>query len=89
MSTREEKRRELLEQYRLHERDTGSPEVQIALLTERIVHLTEHLKVHRKDHTSRRGLLKLVGRRSSLLKYLSRTDPARYRAIVSRLGLRR
>ena len=86
---REEKRQGLIEQYRLHERDTGSPEVQIALLTERIVHLTEHLKVHRKDHTSRRGLLKLVGRRSSLLKYLSRTDPARYRAIVSRLGLRR
>ena len=88
MSTREEKRRELLEQYRLHERDTGSPEVQIALLTERIKHLTEHLKIHRKDHTSRRGLLKLVGRRNSLLKYLSRTDPARYRAVVERLGLR-
>ena len=89
MDTRDVKRQGLIEQYRLHEQDTGSPEVQIALLTERIEHLTEHLKIHKKDHTSRRGLLKLVGRRSSLLKYLTRTAPTRYRAIVSKLGLRR
>lgn len=89
METRKGKRTGLIEQYRLHEQDTGSAEVQIALLTERIEHLTEHLKTHAKDHTSRRGLLKLVGRRSSLLRYLTRTNPTRYRAIVARLGLRR
>ena len=89
MGNREEKRQGLVTQYRLHEQDTGSPEVQIALLTERIEHLTEHLKVHGKDHASRRGLLMLVGRRSGLLRYLTRTAPARYRAIVAGLGLRR
>jgi small subunit ribosomal protein S15 len=89
MATTDETRKGLIEKFRIHEKDTGSPEVQIALLTERIEHLTEHLKTHTKDHTSRRGLLKMVGRRSRLLKYLTRTDPARYREVVTRLGLRR
>ena len=73
---------------RLHDTDTGSPEVQIALLTERISHLTEHLKVHKKDHHSRRGLLMLVGRRRRMLDYVRTNDIARYRAIVQKLGLR-
>ncbi len=89
MATMEEKRKGLIAKFRIHEKDTGSADVQIALLTERIEHLTEHLKTHKKDHTSRRGLLKMVGRRSSLLKYLTRTDPARYREVVEQLGLRR
>ena len=72
-----------------HEGDTGSPEVQIALLTERIAHLTEHLKVHKKDNHSRRGLLMMVGQRRSLLKYLEGIDVERYRAIVEKLGLRK
>jgi len=74
---------------RLHETDTGSPEVQIALLTDRINLLTEHLKVHKKDHHSRRGLLMLVGRRRRMLDYVRDTDVARYRAIIAKLGLRR
>jgi small subunit ribosomal protein S15 len=76
-------------EHRLHETDTGSPEVQVALLTERINHLTEHLKVHSKDHHSRRGLLMLVGRRRRLLDYLRRNDVERYRALIAKLGLRR
>ena len=76
-------------EYRLHDTDTGSPEVQIALLTERINHLNEHLKVHKKDHHSRRGLLKLVGSRRRLQTYLRNNDVERYRAINLRLGLRR
>ena len=76
-------------EHRLHGTDTGSPEVQIALLTERINHLTEHLKVHKKDHHSRRGLLMLVGRRRRLLDYVKSNDVERYRAIIARLGLRR
>ncbi len=75
--------------YRLHDSDTGSPEVQVALLTERINHLTEHLKVHKKDHHSRRGLLMLVGRRRRLLDYLRSSDVERYRELIARLGLRR
>jgi small subunit ribosomal protein S15 len=75
--------------HRTHESDTGSPEVQIALLTERISHLTEHLKVHKKDHHSRRGLLMLVGRRRRMLDYVKGIDVERYRAIVAELGLRR
>jgi small subunit ribosomal protein S15 len=75
--------------HRLHETDTGSPEVQVALLTERINHLTEHLKVHSKDHHSRRGLLMMVGRRRRLLDYLRRNDVERYRALIAKLGLRR
>ena len=77
------------EKNRLHETDTGSPEVQIAILTERIATLTEHLKVHKKDNHSRRGLLKMVGRRRNLLNYLERTDIERYRKIISDLNLRR
>ncbi len=84
-----EKKEKIIEDYRTDETDTGSPEVQIALLTSRINELTEHLKVHKKDHTSRRGLLKMVGLRSSLLKYVSNKDVERYRKIISRLGLRK
>ena len=76
-------------EYRTHDTDTGSPEVQIAILTERINHLTEHLKVHKKDHHSRRGLLMLVGRRRRLLDYVKDNDVERYRALIARLGLRR
>ena len=76
-------------EYRLHETDTGSSEVQIALLSERITHLTEHLKVHKGDHHTRRGLLKLIGRRRRLLDYVRSNDVERYREIISRLGLRR
>ena len=78
-----------ISEHRLHETDTGSPEVQVAILTERINHLTEHLKVHKKDHHSRRGLLMLVGRRRRLLDYLRRNDVDRYRALIAELGLRR
>jgi small subunit ribosomal protein S15 len=80
---------ELIQAYQTHDGDTGSPEVQIALLTKRIQHLTEHLKGHRKDHSSRRGLLKMVGRRSRLLKYLQQHDRKRYQAVIERLGIRR
>lgn len=78
-----------IEAHRHHETDTGSPEVQIAILSERIDHLTEHLKLHKKDHHTRRGLLKLVGRRRRLLGYLDDNDVERYRAIIANLGLRR
>ena len=84
-----ESKQEIIEAYKRHEGDTGSAEVQIALLTQRIKHLTEHLKLHKQDHTSRRGLLQMVGRRSSLLKYLARTDRTRYGEVVQRLGLRK
>ena len=80
---------EVISGFKTHEGDTGSPEVQIALLTKRIDELTEHLKVHRKDHASRRGLLKMVGTRSALLKYVGEKDVNRYRKIISRLGLRK
>ncbi|NLE50635.1 MAG: 30S ribosomal protein S15 [Chloroflexi bacterium] len=79
----------LINEYARHEGDTGSPEVQIAILTTRILQLTEHLKVHKHDQHSRRGLLKLVGQRRRHLKYLSRKDPAAYRALIQKLGLRR
>jgi small subunit ribosomal protein S15 len=79
----------IITDYRTHEADTGSPEVQVALLSARISHLTEHLKIHKKDHHSRRGLLMLVGQRRRLLNYLSNKDIERYRSVVSRLGLRR
>lgn len=82
-------KQQLIEEYATGEHDSGSPEVQVALLTARIEHLTEHLKTHSKDHHSRRGLLQLVGRRRRLLKYLQRTDVDRYRALIKRLGLRR
>jgi len=86
---KQEKKSELISKYRIHEKDTGSPEVQIAILTERINYLTEHLKVHKKDHHSRRGLLKMVGQRRHLLNYLIKKDLDRYRAIIESLGLRR
>ncbi len=79
----------IIEKYAIHEGDTGSPEVQIALLTKRINDLTDHLRVHKKDHHSRRGLLKMVGQRRSLLKYLTKVDIERYRKIVAELGLRK
>jgi len=84
----QDRKKAIIEKHRIHQTDTGSPEVQIALLTERINYLTEHLKVHKKDHHSRHGLLKMVGQRRRLLNYLSREEPERYRAIVDKLGLR-
>ena len=83
------RKEEIVGQYQRHDGDTGSAEVQIALLTARINHLTEHLKAHKKDHASRRGLLMMVGRRNRLLRYLARTKPASYRQLISRLGLRK
>lgn len=79
----------IISEYATHEGDTGSPEVQIAVLTERINHLNEHLKEHKKDHHSRRGLLKMVGKRRGLLDYLAKKDLERYRAVVAKLGLRK
>ncbi len=84
-----EKKQEIIEKFKIHETDTGSPEVQIAILTERIHHLTEHLKTHKKDHHSRRGLLKMVGQRRGLLNYLKKNNFDRYRQIIESLGLRR
>jgi small subunit ribosomal protein S15 len=80
---------ETISEYRLHETDTGSPEVQIALLTGRISHLTEHLQTHKGDHHTRRGLMKLIGRRRRLLDYVRANDVERYRSIIARLGIRR
>ena len=84
-----EKKQEVIGQFKLHESDTGSPEVQIALLSERINYLTEHFKTHQKDHSSRRGLLKLVGQRRCLLDYLKGKDVERYRTVTDRLGIRK
>ena len=84
-----ERKREIINTHRKHESDTGSPEVQIAILTERIIYLTEHFKVHKKDHHSRRGLLKMVGQRRRLLDYLKSRDTDRYKAIIEKLGIRR
>lgn len=84
-----EQKTQIIADNRISENDTGSPEVQIAVLTEKISHLTEHLKVHKKDHHSRRGLLKMVGRRRNLLNYLMKKDINRYRAIIEKLGLRK
>lgn len=89
MSQRTEMKAQIIEDNRLHEHDTGSPEVQVALLTHRIQELTEHFKTHAKDHHSRRGLLKLVGRRRRLLDYLKRKDFERYRTTIERLGIRK
>ncbi len=89
MSITKDQKQVLIEEYARHEGDTGSPEVQIAILTTRIKQLTEHLKTHKHDQHSRRGLLKLVGQRRSHLNYLARKDPERYRAILKSLGLRR
>ena len=82
-------KKDLIDQYKLHENDTGSPEVQVRLLTKRIAYLTEHLKIHKKDHHSRSGLLILVGRRRRLLNYVKNKDVKRYRSIIETLGLRR
>lgn len=89
MALSPERKQEIIQGYQVHESDTGSPEVQIAILTERINYLNEHLKANKKDHHSRRGLLKMVGQRRSLLDYLMKNDFERYRSIVTRLGLRR
>nr|WP_198912531.1 30S ribosomal protein S15 [Desulfuromonas acetoxidans] len=84
-----EKKQEIIKEFQAQEGDTGSPEVQIALLSERITYLTEHFRTHKKDHHSRRGLLKIVGKRRRLLDYLKKNDIERYRSIISRLGIRR
>jgi small subunit ribosomal protein S15 len=89
MPLAQEKKKTLIEQFRVHDGDTGSPEVQIAILTERINSLTEHFKQHKKDHHSRRGLLMLIGKRRGLLGYLQKKEPERYRTIIDKLGIRR
>ncbi len=89
MALSQERKQEIIKSFQVHESDTGSPEVQIAILTERINYLNEHLKANKKDHHSRRGLLKMVGQRRSLLEYLKNNDFDRYRNIVNKLGLRR
>ena len=89
MALEKEQKTNIIEQNRVHEEDTGSPEVQVALLTERITQLTEHLRTHKKDHHSRRGLIKMVGNRRRLLNYLTHVNVERYRSLCQRLGLRR
>ncbi|MBB6443888.1 30S ribosomal protein S15 [Bacillus benzoevorans] len=89
MAITQERKNELIQEYQTHEGDTGSPEVQIAVLTENINNLNDHLRVHKKDHHSRRGLLKMVGKRRNLLTYLRNKDVQRYRVLINRLGLRR
>lgn len=89
MGIAEQQKQNVVEQFRVHQTDTGSPEVQVALLSQRIDHLTEHFKVHGKDHHSRRGLLKLVGRRRRLLDYLRDSDFERYQSLIQRLGIRK
>lgn len=89
MSLTKERKGDIIGEYRRHTSDTGSPEVQIAILSERIGYLTEHFKVHKKDHHSRRGLLQLVGQRRRLLDYLKKKDIARYRGVIQRLGIRK
>lgn len=84
-----EKKKALVERFRVHPKDTGSPDVQIALLTERISYLNDHFRVHRKDHASRRGLLLMVGKRKRLLDYLKRTHPEGYKQVIERLGIRK
>lgn len=89
MSISDDRKQEVIGEYRTHDKDTGSAEVQVAILTERVRHLTEHLKVHRKDHASRRGLLKMVGQRARLLRYLQGVEWTRYTELIKRLGIRR
>jgi small subunit ribosomal protein S15 len=89
MSIAPEKKKSVIESYKVHDGDTGSPEVQVALLTERINHLSKHLETHRKDFTSRRGLLMMVGQRARQLKYLQRKDQKRYQSVIQRLGIRK
>ena len=86
---RKEEKQQIIENNKQHDGDTGSPEVQVAILTKRINDLTEHLKIHKKDHHSRRGLLKMVGKRRNLLNYLAKKDINRYRALIAKLGLRK
>jgi len=89
MALTQERKNEIINDFKTHENDTGSPEVQIAILTEQINNLNEHLRTHKKDHHSRRGLMKMVGKRRNLLTYLRNTDVQRYRELINRLGLRR
>ena len=89
MTMTKDRKTEVIDSYKTHESDTGSPEVQVAILTERIIYLTDHFKIHKKDHHSRRGLLKLVGQRRRLLDYLKDKEVARYRTLIQRLGIRR
>ncbi len=89
MALTQERKQQLIEEYRVHESDTGSPEVQVAILTEKINYLNGHLREHKKDHHSRRGLLKMVGQRRNLLNYLKNNDITRYRNLINKLGLRR
>ncbi|MDY0405839.1 30S ribosomal protein S15 [Virgibacillus sp. 179-BFC.A HS] len=89
MAITKERKNEIINEFKTHENDTGSPEVQIAVLTEEITTLNEHLRVHKKDHHSRRGLMKMVGKRRNLLTYLRNKDVTRYRELIKRLGLRR
>ena len=89
MAMVQEKKTELVQKYKRHDKDTGSPEVQVALLSERITYLTEHFKTHKKDHHSRRGLLKLVGQRRRLLDYLRAVDVSRYKTLIEQLGIRK
>lgn len=89
MGIAQQQKREVIEQFKLHQGDTGSPEVQVALLSQRIQYLTEHFKIHVKDHHSRRGLLKLVGQRRRLLDYLKKNDYERYQSLIHRLGIRK
>ncbi|MDQ0161781.1 30S ribosomal protein S15 [Aeribacillus alveayuensis] len=89
MALSQERKNEIINEYKTHESDTGSPEVQIAILTEQINNLNEHLRIHKKDHHSRRGLLKMVGKRRNLLTYLRNKDVTRYRELINKLGLRR
>ncbi|NOX20118.1 MAG: 30S ribosomal protein S15 [Nitrospirae bacterium] len=89
MALSKERKQEIINAFKTHENDTGSPEVQVAILTERINYLTEHFKVHKKDHHSRRGLLKMVAQRKKLLDYLKRKDQQRYEKLIERLGLRK
>lgn len=89
MAITKERKNEIINEFKTHENDTGSPEVQIAVLTEEITKLNEHLRVHKKDHHSRRGLMKMVGKRRNLLTYLRNKDVTRYRELIKRLGLRR
>lgn len=89
LSSDMQERSATIDEYKLHDSDTGSPEVQVALLTERINHLTDHLKLHKGDHHTRRGLMRLIGRRRRLLTYVRENDVERYRALIARLGLRR
>ncbi|MCP8616477.1 30S ribosomal protein S15 [Salirhabdus salicampi] len=89
MAITQERKNELISEFKTHDNDTGSPEVQVAILTEEIQNLNDHLRTHKKDHHSRRGLLKMVGKRRNLLNYLRKKDVARYRELIQKLGLRR